>query len=145
MIAVLILTAHWPCMFAKTWTNAMMNHRALLLFWLHCVVLYFNHLQPQSTCGEFQWGGFLMGSNSLNTDCSCHAHGVISDQALLSCSITTGETLAWWLETSAPFAGDPGISGLPAVTQCLQFNALKSSYSVCQFSHEEGMFSWWCH
>lgn len=34
-----------------------------------------------------------MGSNNLNTDCSCHAPSVIYNQAVLSCSVTTTETL----------------------------------------------------
>lgn len=34
-----------------------------------------------------------MGSNNLNTDCSCHAPSVLYNQAVLSCSVTTTETL----------------------------------------------------
>lgn len=128
--------------FAQTWTNAMINHRAIPLFWLWHVILYFSHLLPQSSCEKCEWGGFLMGSNNLNTDCSCHAPSVIYNQAVLSCSVTTTETLVWWVETFF-FSTDTGKLELPVMTQCPQITVLKYCYSICQFGNAGWIFSWW--
>lgn len=71
-----------------------------------------------------------MGSNSLNTDCSCHAPSVIYNQAALSRFVTTAETCR-----SDGSAGDAGKLDLPVMTQCLQIRVLKYCYSICQFSN----------
>lgn len=106
------------------------------------VALYFNHLQPQSTCEEFEWGSFLVGSNSLNTDCSCHAHSVISNQAVLSCSITTVETLVWWVEIVSRCRrhGEPWSASSYSVSTNQSINSIVASVTLVNV----WMFGWWC-
>lgn len=63
--------------------------------------------------------------NSLNTDLRCHANVAISNQVALSSSITTAETLVWWVEA---VTGDMEELNRPAMTQYI--NAFKYSKSM---------------